>query len=144
MSPGMDHSLADLWHQVAWLLILPIPIASISWTVTHEEILRELREYCSNRSQQCKRLLERKLFYVLTCEYCFSHWVALGAVLLTGYRLLLPDWRGALIGYFALTAISNLYLSLYGRLRVDIKAEHVQIAAVEDQISSPGEDSSDS
>jgi hypothetical protein len=140
----MDPSLADLWRQVAWLLILPIPIASISWTVTHEEILSELREYCSNRSQQCKRLVERKLFYVMTCEYCFSHWVSLGAVLLTGYRLLLPDWRGALIGYFALTAIANLYLSLYGRLRVDIKAERVQIAAVEDQISSSGDDSSGS
>ncbi len=67
--------------------------------------------------------------------------MALGAVLLTGYRLLLPDWRGALIGYFALTAIANLYLSLYGRLRVDIKSERVQIAAVEDQISSSRDDS---
>ena len=53
---------------------------------------------------------------------------------MTGFRLLLDDWRGYVIGYFALTAVANLYMSLYGRLRVDIKAEHVQIAAVQEQI----------
>ena len=127
--------LGTLWQQVAWLLILPIPIASISWTVTHEEIFREMRDYCTDRSQACRTLLERKFFYVLTCEYCFSHWVTLGFVVMTGFRLLLDDWRGYVIGYFALTAVANLYMSLYGRLRIDIKAENVQIEAVQEQIS---------
>ena len=125
-----------LWQQVAWLLILPIPIASISWTVTHEEIFREMRDYCTDRSQACRTLLERKFFYVLTCGSCFSHWVTLGFVVMTGFRLLLDDWRGYVIGYFGLTAVANLYMSLYGRLRVDIKAENVQIEAVQEQISS--------
>ena len=128
--------LGTLWQQVAWLLILPIPIASISWTITHEEIFREMRDYCTNRSQACRTLLERKFFYILTCEYCFSHWVTLGFVVMTGFRLLLDDWRGYVIGYFGLTAVANLYMSLYGRLRVDIKAENVQIEAVQEQISS--------
>ena len=48
---GTPSDVGALWQQVAWLLILPIPIASISWTVTHEEILRELRDYCTGRSQ---------------------------------------------------------------------------------------------
>ena len=134
MSTPLD--LGALWQQVAWLLILPIPIASISWTVTHEEIFREMRDYCTDRSQACRTLLERKFFYVLTCEYCFSHWVTLGFVVMTGFRLLLDDWRGYVIGYFGLTAVANLYMSLYGRLRVDIKAENVQIEAVQEQISS--------
>ena len=134
MSTPLD--LGALWQQVAWLLILPIPIASISWTVTHEEIFREMRDYCTDRSQACRTLLERKFFYILTCEYCFSHWVTLGFVVMTGFRLLLDDWRGYVIGYFALTAVANLYMSLYGRLRVDIKAENVQIEAVQEQISS--------
>ena len=120
---------------MAWLLILPIPIASISWTVTHEEIFKELRDYCTDRSKTCRSLFQRKLFYMLTCEYCFSHWVTLAFVAITGFRLLLDDWRGVVIGFFALTAIANLYLSLYGRLRVDIKAENVQIEAVQDQIA---------
>ncbi len=135
--------LDALWRQLAWLLILPVPIASISWTVTHEEIFKEIRDYCTDRSQRCRRLLERKFFYVVTCEYCFSHWVTLAFVAMTGFRLLLDDWRGYVISYFALTAVANLYMSLYGRLRVDIKAENVQIAVVQEQIANshdePGE-----
>jgi hypothetical protein len=127
-------SIDGFWAQLAWLLTLPLAIASVSWTVTHEEIFRELREYCGARSQTCKSLLVRKFFYVATCEYCFSHWVTLVFLLLTGYRLLLDDWRGALIGFFALAAVANVYISAYGRLRVDIKAERVQIAAVEKEL----------
>jgi hypothetical protein len=122
------------WAQLAWLLTLPLAIASVSWTVTHEEIFRELREYCVGRSQTCKTLLARKFFYIATCEYCFSHWVTLVFLMMTGYRLLLEDWRGTLIGFFALAAVANVYISAYGRLRVDIKAERVQIAAVEKEL----------
>jgi hypothetical protein len=28
-----------------------------------------------------------------TCEYCFSHWVTLALMVMTGHRLLLDDWR---------------------------------------------------
>ena len=35
----------DLTTQVAWLFILAIPTACIAWTVTHEEVFREPREY---------------------------------------------------------------------------------------------------
>src|SRR5262245_8030755 len=127
-------SIDGFLAQLAWLLTLPLPIASISWTVTHEEIFREMREYCAGRSQTCKRLLARKFFYIATCEYCFSHWVTLAFLLMTGYRLLLNDWRGAIIGFFALAAVANTYISAYARLRVDIKAERVQIAAVEKEL----------
>jgi hypothetical protein len=44
--PGMSFGL-----QVALLFVLAIPIASITWTVTHEEIFREPREYCVARSK---------------------------------------------------------------------------------------------
>ncbi len=80
-------------------------------------------------------MFKRKLFYMATCEYCFSHWVTLAFVAVTGFRLLLDDWRGFVIGFFAVTAVANLYMSLYGRLRVDIKAENVQIEAVQEQIA---------
>src|SRR6476619_4066770 len=61
--------------QLFWLLILAIPIACVAWTVTHEEVFREPREYCVERSRRAPRLLERKFFYLFTCEYCFSHYV---------------------------------------------------------------------
>ena len=129
-----------VWQQIVWLLLLPIPIASISWTVTHEEIFREPRDYCAQRSQTCRALLARKFFYIATCEYCFSHYVTLAFLLMTRYHLLLPDWRGSIIAFFAVAAVANVYLSLYGRLRVDIKAERVQIEAAEQRLVSSQND----
>jgi hypothetical protein len=133
---------AALSVQLAWLVILPIAIACISWTVTHEEIFSEPREYARARSRSSSGLLTRKFFYVFTCEYCFSHYVAVAAVLVTGCRLLLDDWRGSVIAFFALTGVANAYLSGYARLRVDIKAERVQIEAVEKELRAAEEEGS--
>jgi len=119
--------------QIAWLFILAVPIACVAWTVTHEEVLREPREYCIKKSESCQRLLQRKFFYLFTCEYCFSHYVTLIFLIITRYKLLYTDWRGYLIGGFALVWIANQYMSLYGRLRLDIKRERVEIKQVEDE-----------
>jgi hypothetical protein len=121
--------------QIVWLVVLAFPIASIAWTVTHEELFREPREFCASRSQTCRRVLQRKFFYVLTCEYCFSHYVTAGFVVVTGFHLLLDDWRGVVIAFFSLSAVTNVYLSLYSRLRIDIKAERVDIAVKETEIA---------
>jgi hypothetical protein len=88
--------------EIIELLILAIPVASISWTVTHEEVFREPREWCSEHSRVCQRLFERKFFYLFTCEYCFSHYVSALFLVVTGFRLLFPDWRGYLIAGFSL------------------------------------------
>ena len=121
--------------QVAVLFVLAIPIACVAWTVTHEEIFREPRDWCMSRSKTCRSLVQRKFFYLFTCEYCFSHYVTAGFLAITGFRLLLDDWRGVVIAFFALAAVVNVYLSLYGRLRVDIKAERVDIAVKENEIA---------
>jgi hypothetical protein len=118
-------------QQVFWLLILAIPIACIARTVVFEEVFREPRDYCHRRSRECPTAWQRKFFYLFTCEYCFSHYVAAGAVLITGYRLLLPDWRGGFVAWFTLVWIANVYMSLFGRLRLDIKRERVEIKAEE-------------
>lgn len=39
------------WRQIVGLFILAIPIASIARTVVFEEIFREPREWCVNRSK---------------------------------------------------------------------------------------------
>ena len=120
--------------QLVWLLVLALPIATVVWTVTHEEIFREIRERCERASSKCRSLTARKFFYIFTCEYCFSHYVTVAALAVTGYRLLLDDWRGVVIAFFSLVAIANMYLSLFGRLRVDIKHERVEIAVKEEQL----------
>lgn len=120
--------------QIVALLLLPIPIACIAWTVTHEEIFRELRDYFQLQSQQSRSLLRRKFFYILTCEYCFSHYVTLGFLLVTRFRLLYQDWRGYLISLFALVWMANQYMSIYSRLRLDIKHEHIEIKEKQEQV----------
>ena len=127
---------SQLWLQIIWLFVLSLPIATIAWTVTHEEIFREAREYCASRSKTCRGLVKRKFFYVFTCEYCFSHYVVAFFLFLTRYHLLLDDWRGYLLSFFALAGLTNVYLSLFGRLRVEIKSERLDVAAKEEADSS--------
>src|SRR5687768_3482391 len=92
--------------QIVTLFVLAIPVACVSWTVTHEEVFREPREYCVCRSRECRRFFQRKFFYLFTCEYCFSHYVAIFFVILTQFQLLYDDWRGYLIAIFALVWIA--------------------------------------
>ena len=122
----------SLGLQIVWLLVLALPIACVAWTVTHEEVFREPREYCVKRSQACRRLVERKFFYLFTCEYCFSHYITAIFLVITRFKLLYTDWRGYLISGFALVWVANQYMSLFGRLRLDIKRERVEIEQVED------------
>ncbi|WP_339869730.1 hypothetical protein [uncultured Algoriphagus sp.] len=112
--------------QILWLFILAIPIACIAWTVTHEEVFREPRDYCINRSVRGKTLLERKFFYIFTCEYCFSHYVTILFLFMTNYTLLMSDWRGYIIAGFSLVWIANIYMSLFGLVRQDIKKEIIE------------------
>jgi len=124
----------SLGIQVVWLALLALPIACVSWTLTHEEVFREPREFCERQSQSSPHLLRRKLFFIFTCEYCFSHYVTIFFLLVTRYKLLFNDWRGYLIGGFALVWVANQYMSLYGRLRLDIRRERVEIKEVEQQV----------
>jgi len=120
--------------QVAWLFLLAIPIACISWTVTHEDIFRGPREFCEDKSRHARSAVVRKCFYLFTCEYCFSHYVTIVFLAITRYKLLYPDWRGYLIGGFAVVYIANFYMSLFGNLRLDIHRERVEIKQVEQEV----------
>lgn len=122
-------------EQIFWLTILSLITASIAWTVTQEEIFREPREFCAEKSENCDNFFQRKFFYVFTCEYCFSHWVTLFLLLLTGFRLLIDDWRGYVLAFFAIPWLANFWMSVYRRLRVGIKHENLQAKIVEEKIN---------
>jgi hypothetical protein len=128
-----DPATGQYLSQLAWLFVLALPVATVAWTVTHEEIFREAREYFSSQTHRGP-ILRRKFFYALTCEYCFSHYVTMFFLWLTKYRLLLDDWRGYLIAFFAVTAIANVYMSLFGRVRIDIKSEKLDVAVKEEAL----------
>lgn len=116
------------------IFILALPVACIAWTVTKEEIFREPREFCVDRSKNCNKLVKRKFFYVFTCEYCFSHYVTLIILLITDYKLIYSDWRGYLIAFFALVWIANVYMSLYNIIRIDLKKEKIRAAKEESEL----------
>ncbi|HYH86826.1 MAG TPA: hypothetical protein VEX60_15340 [Pyrinomonadaceae bacterium] len=128
----------NLTTQIITLFVLAIPIACVAWTVTHEEIFREPREFCVQKSKECRSWYKRKFFYLFTCEYCFSHYITAIFLVITRYHLLYDDWRGYLIGGFALVWVANQYMSLYNRLRLDIKSEKIETKikekVVEDRI----------
>src|SRR5579859_195809 len=125
---------AQLGLQIIELLLIAIPIASISWTITHEEVFREPREYCARCSRECRNIVQRKFFYLFTCEYCFSHWVALFFLLITRFQLIYADWRGYFLALFALVWVANQYMSIFDRLRLNIKRERVEIKSVEHEV----------
>ena len=124
----------DISTQIFWLLILSMVVASIAWTVTQEEIFKEWREFCDDRRNNCQSLSQRKFFYVFTCEYCFSHWTTILILLLTGFQLLIEDWRGYVLAFFAIPWVANQMMSIYRRLRVDIKHENLKAKVVEEKL----------
>ena len=129
-----------LGDQVLLLFLFAIPVACVSWTVTHEEVFSELRDWLTTRSQASRNLVSRKFFYLFTCEYCFSHYVTIGMLFLTRFTLVFADWRGYVIAGFSIVWIANLYMSLFGRLRLAITSERQDIAVVEKMAEEEGDE----
>jgi len=119
--------------QLVYLFILAIPVACIAWTVTHEELFKEPRQFCTLKSRRNKYLVFRKFFYMLTCEYCFSHYVTIGILIITRFYLLFADWRGYIIAGFSIVWIANIYMSLFYLLRQGIKKEKITIEEIEEE-----------
>ncbi len=123
-----------LLHQFAYLLLLSLPVACVSWTVTHEEVFREPRDFCKQESEKRKTVYGRKFFYLFTCEYCFSHYVTALFLVVTGFQMLYQGWRGYVISELALVWMANIYMSIFNRLRLEIKRENVAIVAEQTRI----------
>jgi len=122
MQQGMDISL-----QMQWLFLLALPVSAVSWTITHEEIFKEAKLFCVKCSNESKHLLARKFFYLFTCEYCFSHYIAALALAVTGFKLLMNDWRGYVLAGFGIVWIANFYMGIFQIIRLTIKKINTQI-----------------
>ncbi len=127
-------------EQIFYLVGLSLAVASIAWTVTQEEIFAEPRSYCADQSKKAQNLLVRKFFYVFTCEYCFSHWVTLFILLITGFRFLYDDFRGYFLAFFVMPWLANQWMSLYRRVRVEIKYENILATKEKKKLPKSGED----
>ncbi len=116
---------------MAWLFLLAIPVACVAWTVTHEEVFSEWKNFCVGKCRDSKTVLQRKFFYLFTCEYCFSHYVTIFFLFLTHYKLLYNDWRGYIIAGFAIVWVANQYMSIHATLRTTLKKERAEAQIVE-------------
>lgn len=109
------------------LLALSAVVAVVSWTATHEEIFREPREYCAAQANGDCPWWKRKFFYVFTCPFCLSHYVAAALIFVVDYRLIYPGLDGRFVAWYALVAIANVFTSLYRWLRLRGKLLEVQV-----------------
>ncbi len=104
------------------VLLAAIPVACIAWTVTQEDIFKELRtRLCRIRDNKMTAWWCRKLAYIPTCTYCFSHYVAAVVVFAYGVTLLSTGWRGEVAALFAVVAVANVYITVYHGLRLTLK-----------------------
>ncbi|HJT34433.1 MAG TPA: hypothetical protein VJ783_20545 [Pirellulales bacterium] len=127
---------------------LAAPVAIIVRACTTEEICREPREYCEARQafyreqlhaadhaslgRRAAYLVLQKLFYIPTCEYCFSFWVSLALVVIAGYRIHFDDWRGLALATFVVMGVANVYMSAFSQLRVDSRKDRAMAEQLED------------
>ena len=86
----------------------------------------------SSAADRRRRTASRKFFYLLTCEYCFSHYVSAGVLVgdavsrfftTTGAATSSPGWRWS--------GSPTIFISLYGRLRLGIRSERLEIGLKE-------------
>lgn len=117
------------------IFILAIPVACVAWTVTKEEVFKEIREFCVGKSQSSKSLYQRKFFYLFTCEYCFSHYVTILILIMTNYTLVYDGWRGYILAGFSIVWIANVYTSVYSLMRTDLKKQKIITKKVENDLS---------
>jgi hypothetical protein len=120
--------------QLVWLFVLAIPVAAVAWTFTHEEVFREIRGAIRSARESSRNAGVRKFLYLFLCDFCLSHWIALGFIALTGYQLLIEDWRGYVIAFFAVTWLANQYIAIYSRLRLDLKREKAELEVTQREI----------
>jgi hypothetical protein len=61
-------------------------------------------------------------------------------LLMTRFTLVFEDWRGYLISGFLIVWVANLYMSLFGRLRLAITSERQDIEEVEKMVKKDEDD----
>jgi hypothetical protein len=109
--------------QIAYALVLAVPIACLVWTFTQEEIFREFRDTLKTyQREHGDSFWRKKLAYLPTCPYCFSHYVAIMFLGLFRFRMLVSDWRGYVVSLFTLVLIANVYITAYNMLRAALRA----------------------
>lgn len=117
--------LEALLYTMFNVLLYALVVAVVARAVTAEEIFSEVRDWAKAR----KTKAGRKLFYPLTCNFCFSFWVSAFFILLTGFNLFGP--RDVLSFFMTLWAVMGVSVGLqvaYEYTTVKVKERRTLIA----------------
>jgi len=55
-------------------------------------------------------------------------------LVITKFQIIFPDWRGYLLSGFSLVWVANFYMSLFRRLRLDIKKQKTDVELKEEML----------
>ena len=110
--------------------MLALPVCCVTWTLTHEEIFREVQDWLADKSEHSRFWIMRKFYFAPTCDFCLSHYVAGGLIAATGFQIMLDDWRGYILR-LTVTAVANIYLSAFAHIRVELRKERTELREVE-------------
>lgn len=120
-------------------LLLAAPVACVVWTITHEEIFRELREVLARiQKRPTTSWWKRKVAYMPTCPFCCSHYVAAIFVFLFQFKMLANDWRGYVASLFTVVLVANFYLTAYHLLRISLRRGKALADKAEVEVHRPG------
>lgn len=64
----------------------------------------------------------------------FSHYIAAAFLPFTHFQMLYIGWRGYVVSLFSVVWVANQYMSIYNRLRLDIKHENLEIKVKEGDV----------
>jgi hypothetical protein len=48
--------------------------------------------------------------------------------------MLFSDWRGYVIAFFSVVWVANVYMNLYGAIRLDLRKDRAEIKKVEKEV----------
>jgi len=83
-----------MFLDLATLAMVALACASVSMTVARSRLFARPRQWLTDRSAWLGKLV--------TCPYCFSHWVALAMVLALDWL----GWRALVIDTFAVVTLA--------------------------------------
>ena len=90
------------WH---YLIVCSLAVASVSWTVTNSKVFHPFRLWVTRRSNWLGELV--------TCHYCFSHYLAAAGVFVLDFRLTqtygIVDF---IVAMFAAVTLSSAFAGL--------------------------------
>ena len=113
-------------YQFIYLFIMALPIQTAFRGPLHVRKCSVNQEIIVRKNQNNANLFLRNFFIYLLAKYCFSHYIALLFLIITRYHLLYNNWRGYIVSFFALVWIANIYMSLFGLVRVGMKKEGIK------------------